>query len=327
MSATRLHVALVLAVIVAGALALFTGAASLGDENLRATLLQLRGARLLAAFLAGAALSVGGVAVQGLFRNPLASPSILGTTAGANLGGQIALVAVSSLSGATAAHMTEMVLPIGSLLGALVALGILLVFLRAGVDLLTLLLTGFILSSLFLSIGSFLTSMAQESWELGRTMVAWSLGSVSGTGPRQVLFAMPLVVAGTVAIWGWGHALDVMLSGEEEAASLGVDVKATRRWVVVWVAVLTGAAVSLGGGVAFVGLIVPHALRPIVGAEHRRLVPTSALLGGAFLIACDALGRVLPGRSEIPLGIVTGLIGAPLFLWLLLRMQREAYDG
>ena len=327
MSATRLHVALVLAVVVAGALALFTGTASLGDESLRATLLQLRGARLLAAFLAGAALSVGGVAVQGLFRNSLASPSILGTTAGANLGGQIALLTASAFSGATAALTIEMVLPIGSLLGALVALGILVMFLRAGADLLTLLLTGFILSSLFLSIGSFLTSMAQDSWELGRTMVAWSLGSVSGAGVRHVLFALPLIIAGTVAIWGWGHALDVMLSGEEEAASLGVDVKATRRWVVVWVAVLTGAAVSVGGGVAFVGLIVPHALRPIVGAEHRRLVPSAALLGGAFLIACDALGRAMPGRSEIPLGIVTGLIGAPLFLWLLLRMQREAYDG
>ncbi len=327
MSATRLHLALVLAVVVAGVLALFTGAASLGDESLRATLLQLRGARLLAAFLAGAALSVGGVAVQGLFRNPLASPSILGTTAGANLGGQIALLTASALSGASAALAIEMVLPIGSLIGALVALGILLIFLRAGADLLTLLLTGFILSSLFLSIGSFLTSMAQESWELGRTMVAWSLGSVSGAGARHVLFALPLTIVGTIAIWGWGHALDVMLSGEEEAASLGVDVKATRRWVVVWVAVLTGAAVSLGGGVAFVGLIVPHALRPIVGAEHRRLVPSAALLGGAFLIACDALGRALPGRSEIPLGIVTGLIGAPLFLWLLVRMQREAYGG
>ncbi len=327
MSATRLHLALVLAVVVAGVLALFTGAASLGDESLRATLLQLRGARLLAAFLAGAALSVGGVAVQGLFRNPLASPSILGTTAGANLGGQIALLTASALSGASAALAIEMVLPIGSLIGALVALGILLIFLRAGADLLTLLLTGFILSSLFLSIGSFLTSMAQESWELGRTMVAWSLGSVSGAGARHVLFALPLTIVGTIAIWSWGHALDVMLSGEEEAASLGVDVKATRRWVVVWVAVLTGAAVSLGGGVAFVGLIVPHALRPIVGAEHRRLVPSAALLGGAFLIACDALGRALPGRSEIPLGIVTGLIGAPLFLWLLVRMQREAYGG
>ena len=327
MSATRLHVALVLAVVAAGVLALFTGAASLGDESLRTTLLQLRGARLLAAFLAGAALSVGGVAVQGLFRNPLASPSILGTTAGANLGGQIALLTASALSGAGAALAIEMVLPIGSLIGALVALGILLIFLRAGADLLTLLLTGFILSSLFLSIGSFLTSMAQESWELGRTMVAWSLGSVSGAGARHVLFALPLTIVGTIAIWGWGHALDVMLSGEEEAASLGVDVKATRRWVVVWVAVLTGAAVSVGGGVAFVGLIVPHALRPIVGAEHRRLVPSAALLGGAFLIACDALGRALPGRPEIPLRLVTGLIGAPLFLWLLVRMQREAYGG
>jgi len=327
MSTTRLHVALVLAVIVAAVVALFTGTASLQDEHLRGALLELRAARLLAAFLAGAALSVGGVAVQGLFRNPLASPSILGTTAGAHLGGKLALLTTSALVGAVSTQAAEMILPVGSLLGALLALGILLVFLRVGADLLTILLTGFILSSLFLSLGSFLTSIAQESWELGRAMVSWSLGSVSGTGARQVLFALPLTLAGTVAIWGWGHALDVMLSGEEEAASLGVDVKATRLWVVIWVAVLTGAAVSLGGGVAFVGLIVPHALRPLVGAEHRRLVPASALLGGAFLIACDALGRVMPGRTEVPLGIVTGLIGAPLFLWLLLRMQREGYDG
>ncbi len=327
MSATRLHLLLVLVIVIAAGLALFTGAASLTDENLRGTLLQLRGARLLAAFLAGAALSVGGVAVQGLFRNPLASPSILGTTAGASLGGQVAMIALGLTSGVTAGRFAEMTLPLGSLLGALIALGILLLFLRAGADLLTLLLTGFILSSLFLSVGSFVTSLAQESWELGRAMVAWSLGSVSGAGPRQILFALPLVLVGTLAIWGWGHALDVMLSGEEEAASLGIDVKATRRWVVIWVAVLTGAAVSLGGGVGFVGLIVPHALRPIVGAEHRRLVPAAALLGGAFLIVCDTLGRALPGRSEVPLGIVTGLIGAPLFLWLLLRMQREAYDG
>ena len=276
MSATRLHVVLILAVLVAAVLALVTGTASLSDDSLRGTLLELRGGRLVAAFLAGAALAVGGVAVQGLFRNPLASPSILGTTAGANLGGQLTLIAFTAVAGSSLPWVDEMLLPVGCLVGAFVALAILLIFLRVGVDLLTLLLTGFILSSLFLSVGSFLTSMAQESWELGRTMVAWSLGSVSGTGVRQILFAFPLVVAGTIAIWGWGHALDVMLSGEEEATTLGVDVKATRFWVVVWVAVLTGAAVSLGGGVAFVGLIVPHILRLVVGAEHRRLVPASA---------------------------------------------------
>lgn len=309
---------LLLATVVA---ALTVGPASLEDPNLRATLLELRGARLSAAFLAGAALSVGGVAVQGLFRNPLASPSILGTTAGANLGGQMALIAFQLTVGVEVLA-PEVILPLGCLLGAVFALGVLLLFLRWNPDLLTLLLTGFILSSLFLSIGSFLTSLAQESWELGRAMVAWSLGSVGGVGARQVVLAVPLVVAGVTAIWMWGRTLDVMLSGEEEAVSLGVNVAATRRWIVIWVAVLTGAAVSLGGGVAFVGLIIPHVLRPIVGVEHQKLAPAAAILGGAFLVACDTVGRAIPAQSEVPLGVVTGLIGAPVFLLLLLRLQR-----
>ncbi len=326
MKTPLVYTALVLLLVFAIGTALVVGPASLDDESLRATLLELRAARLSAAFLAGAALAVGGVAVQGLFRNPLASPSILGTTAGANLGGQMALITFQLTLGA-GALAPEIVLPLGCLLGALLSLGILLLFLRWNPDLVTLLLTGFILSSLFLSVGSFLTSLAQESWELARAMVTWSLGSVGGTGTRQVLLATPLVVAGVVAIWMWGKTLDVMLSGEEEAASLGVNVSATRRWIVIWVAVLTGAAVSLGGGVAFVGLVIPHVLRPIVGVEHGRLTPAAAMLGGTFLILCDTIGRSVPSQSEVPLGVVTGLVGAPVFLFLLLRWQREtAHD-
>jgi iron complex transport system permease protein len=113
-----------------------------------------------------------------------------------------------------------------------------------------------------------------------------------------------------------------MLSGEEEAASLGVDVPAVRVWTVVWTSVLTGAAVSIGGNVGFVGLIVPHALRPFVGVEHRKLVPAAALAGGAFVVVCDVVSRALPTRSEVPLGVVTGLLGAPVFLSLLLRVAR-----
>lgn len=322
----RTHVALGLLAVAVIALALTTGSGSVFDARLGSTLLELRATRLGAAFLAGAALSVGGVAVQGLFRNPLASPSILGTTAGANLGGQLALLFIPAIAG-RGVFPDDMLLAVGCFVGALFALLVLLVFLRTGADLLTLLLTGFILSSLFLSIGSFLTSLAQESWELGRAMVAWSLGSVGGTGRRHLAFAVPLVLVATVALYRWGGALDLMLSGEEEASALGVDVPNTRFWTVVWVALLTGAAVSLGGGVAFVGLIVPHALRPFVGPGHRRLVPAAAVLGGTFLVFCDALSRALPAQSEVPLGVVTGLIGAPVFLWLLVRQQKEAFDG
>ena len=316
---------LLLALLVVAVLSgLFAGGGLGEGSNLSDTFLKLRSLRIVAAGVAGASLAVGGAAVQGLFRNPLASPSILGTTAGASLGGQLALLASQSVlfGGAFSILRPDMWMPIGSVIGALLALALLLVFIRHGSDILTLLLVGFILSSLFLSFGSFITSLAQESWSLGRAMVSWSLGNVGGSGVAQVLFTAPLFIVGSLALFVWGPALDLLLSGEEEASTLGLNVIQVRRWVVVWVAVLTGAAVSLGGGVAFVGLVVPHLMRSVVGVRHRALIPACALCGCAFLIACDAIARIMPGQSEVPLGVVTGLIGAPIFLYLLLRYER-----
>lgn len=326
---TTCLVVAVLLVAAAGG-ALLVGPGDLQDPALRHTLLDLRATRVGAAFLAGAALAMGGVVVQGVFRNPLVSPSLLGTTAGAMLGGQLALLALSLLPGALAVDAfvaREMVLPLGCLAGAGVALAIVLVFCREPTGNLVLLLTGFILSSLFLSLGAFVTSLAQDHWDLGRAVVSFTLGGVGGTGRRQLLVALPLVAVAAVAVWLWGRTLDVLLSGEEEAATLGVDVAETRRWCIVWVAMLTAAAVSVGGNVGFVGLVVPHVLRPFVGVQHRRLLPAAALGGGVFLVACDVLSRVLPGRSEIPLGVITGIIGAPVFLILLARSAREAAHG
>ncbi len=220
-----------------------------------------------------------------------------------------------------------MVLPLGCLLGAWLAMLVLLAFVRQRSDNVTLLLTGFILSSLFLSLASFVTSIAQDSWDLARAVLNFSLGGVAGASRRQILLAAPLVLAGLVAAWGWGRNLDLLLSGEEEAAALGVDIGATRRWLTVWVAVLTGAAVSIGGNVIFVGLIVPHALRRLVGVQHRRLVPAAALGGGALVLACDILARVIPTQSEVPLGVITGMLGAPVFLVLLSRSRRELAHG
>ena len=222
--------------------------------------------------------------------------------------------------------LPQMFLPVGCLLGALLALSILLAIARTHGDLVLLLLTGFILSSLFLGLGNFLMSMAQEKWELGRAMVAFVLGGLSGTGADQVWMALPLATFGIVAGFFWGRPLDVLASGEEEAASLGVDVPAVRRWSIVWTATLTGAAVSLGGNVGFVGLIVPHALRAILGVEHRRLIPAAALGGAWFVLLCDVAARTIPARTEVPLGVITGLVGAPLFLTVLLRTWRGG-DG
>lgn len=330
---TRLtFVALGALVVASGALALLAGHGRLSDPALRAVFLDLRATRAGAAFLVGSALAVAGVVVQGLFRNPLVSPSILGTTAGASFGGQAALLLVAFLPSARPALLSpDLMLPVGCIAGALGSLAIVLAFDRTagapGGGALTLLLTGFILSSLFLSLGAFITSIAQESWDVGRAVVAFTLGGVSGAGHLHLMIALPLVASGIIASWVWGRSLDLLLSGEEEAATLGVDVEVARRLCILWVSVLAAAAVALGGNVGFVGLIVPHVLRPFVGARHRVLIPACALGGGCFVVLADALGRALPIRSEIPLGVVTGIIGAPLFLTLLLRSRRELEHG
>lgn len=316
---------LVLSLGVLGYMAMHVGAGDLADAALRPTLLSLRGYRLAAAALVGAGLAIGGVFVQGLFRNPLASPSILGTTAGASLGGQLSILAYTVAIGSTGGTLLlvpQVMLPLGAMLGALLALGILLLVTRHQDDLVVLLLTGFILSAFFLAIGNFALSAAQDSWELGRAMVAFVLGGLGGTGHDTVMAALPLTLCGVGAAWYWGPPLDIMLSGEEEASALGVDVPQLRLWAIIWTAALTGAAVSLGGNIGFVGLIVPHGMRSLVGSTHRRLVPACALGGAAFVVACDVITRAVPARTELPLGVVTGLLGAPMFLYLLLRSRR-----
>jgi iron complex transport system permease protein len=321
------YAGLILALLGACALSLRVGHGDLHDASLRAALLELRAQRLLGAALAGAALAVAGVLVQGLFRNPLASPSVLGTSAGASLGGRVALLGFQFVlaSGKLPGVSPDVALPVGTVLGALAALGVLLLVSRVRDDLVVLLLTGFLLASLFASLEAFCVSLAQERWELSRALLSFALGDLSGVGARQLLLAAPLVIAGCVLGWSWAAPLDLMLSGEDEARSLGVELGSLRLWVVVWTAVLTAAAVSLGGNVGFVGLIVPHALRPLVGVLHRRLLPAAALGGAIFVALCDVLCRMLPGRSEVPLGVITGLIGAPTFLWLLLQHRRDSY--
>jgi iron complex transport system permease protein len=322
------YVGLVALALLACLLSLAIGHGDLGDPSLRSAFLRLRAARMAGAFLAGSALAVAGVLVQGLFRNPLASPSVIGTSAGASLGGRIALLGTQwwLLGGRAPWLSPDLLLPLGCVLGALGALGLLFLVAEVRDDIVVLLLTGFLLSALFVSLEGFLTSLAQERWELSRAVLSFALGDVSGVGPRQLALALPLVAVGVGLAWTWSAPLDLMLSGEEEAASLGADVQVVRRWVVVWTAILTAAAVAIGGNVGFVGLIVPHALRRFVGLSHVRLIPAAALGGGAFVVACDVLSRVLPGRSEVPLGVITGIVGAPTFLWLLLKHRRESYS-
>lgn len=326
--AAATYVALAIVLVAVVALALLVGQGNLSDPALQGTLLRLRATRVGAALLAGAGLAIGGVVAQGLFRNPLVSPSVLGTTGGAMLGGQAALLAFAAFPALRNAVGPTMLLPIGCLAGAEVGLLLLLTFSRdRGGDTLTLVLTGWLLEALFLSLGGFLTSVAQESWEMARAVVSFTLGGVGGANARHLALATPLVLIGGGAAWGWGRTLDVLLSGEEEARALGVDVAVARRWLTVWLAAVSAAAVAVGGNVVFVGLIVPHALRPLVGVQHRRLIPAAAMLGGAFVVVCDIVARTAPTRAEIPLGVLTGLVGAPLFLVLLARNARAVAHG
>jgi iron complex transport system permease protein len=315
------------------AAALALGRGDLSDDALRATLLRLRLLRTSGAFIAGAALAAAGVVVQALFRNPLADPSVLGASAAASLGGQIMLIVVA-LAGAApwldnnvVGVPAEILLPLGCILGALGAMSLLVMAARLRASFLVVLLSGFVLTSVFLGISALLTSIVQESNELGRAVLAFTLGSVNGVGVPRLLLAGPLAAAGMAAAWAWGRTLDLLLSGEEEAASLGVAVGSARLWCVVWVAFLVAAAVAIGGNVAFVGLVAPHALRPLVGVETRRLLPAAGLAGGIFVVLCDLAARTIFPRGELPLGVVSGLVGAPLFLIMLRQGARRGRLG
>jgi iron complex transport system permease protein len=325
-SSSRLVVLALLAGAVTATLSMVVGAGSLDDAALRETYVSLRAARLLGSLLLGSGFAVAGVLVQGLFRNPLADPSLLGTTAGAVLGGKLTLVVLEIMLGITSLGglASDLLLPIGCMVGAAVALGCLLLLTWRSRSVLVVLLVGFALSSLFASFGGFLTAIAQQSWELGRALVSFALGSVAGVSLRHVAFALGPTLAGCGVAYKLGPSLDLLLSGEDEARALGVDVDFVRRWTAIWVAVMTGAAVSLGGYIGFVGLIVPHALRPYVGVEHRRLLPWAAVFGALFVAACDVAARCVPISDDLPLGVVTGVVGAPIFLRLLMQSHRQA---
>ncbi len=305
------------------------GSTSLADERFRDSILHLRLQRTVVAACAGAALAVAGVLTQALFRNPLAGPSVIGVNAGAALGGQLVLLcfgglaSVLSINVSESLYVMELLVPIGCCLGAGLSLFILLVGVRAASHaMVTILLIGVMLSSLFASLGALVTSLAQEEWELGRTIIYFSMGGLEGKAWHHVYFAAPFVLVGIIAAFLWSPALNVMLAGEDEARSLGVPVKKVRFWCLSWAAILSAMAVSIGGGVLFVGLIIPNVLRAWCRSDHRVLVPSAAIAGAAFVILCDVCTRIVPSVGIIPLGVITGLIGAPIFIVILIKQSR-----
>jgi iron complex transport system permease protein len=272
--------------------------------------------RALLGFVVGGGLAVAGAALQGLFRNPLADPAILGVSSGASLGAVLAIY-----TGVAARAVWA--LPLGSFSGAVAnALLVFAIAARRGrgrVFTGTLLLVGVALSSLAIAFTMFILSASLSSYDVGRQVMFWLLGGLEGRTWDHVLLGAPVILVAGAAIFAQARELDALLLGEVAAVSVGVDVPRVRVRVVVTVALVVGACVAVTGPIGFVGLVVPHVLRLVAGAGHRALVPLSFVGGGVFVVGADIVARTLLAPSEIPVGIVTAALGTPFFLALLVR--------
>ena len=273
--------------------------------------------RVLAAALVGSGLALAGVVFQALLRNPLASPDTLGVSAGAALGAVLAITfnADFSLLGVSA-------IPLATLAGSLGALAIvygLSAARRRGASSMVLLLAGVTLTTLFGALTTFVRYLADFTQTL--QTVRWLMGSldVGSYGPiGAALVPLTLACAGFASL---PRVLDLLSVGAESAAARGVNVPRAEKIALASASLATGAAVSLAGPLSFVGIIVPHLVRLLVGADHRLVLPAAALFGSAFLIACDLVARTAFAPAELPVGVVTAIIGGPVFLWLLFRRQ------
>lgn len=273
---------------------------------------QLRMPRVLTAALVGGGLAVSGAVMQGLTRNPLADPYLLGLSSGASLGAVAVLLLGVSL-----------LLPFAAFVGALLALMLTVLLAGAGGRLTPtrMVLAGLAVSSLAASVTSFVIFWTATG-DSYREILSWLMGSLSGAGwSSAVIAAVGFAVAGLPLLFT-GRLLDTFAFGDTAAASLGVNVQAARLGLLAGTALLTGAMVSVSGAIGFVGLILPHAVRLLVGPGYRALLPLVALVGAIFLIWADTLARTLLDPREIPVGIVTALIGAPVFALLLVRNRR-----
>jgi iron complex transport system permease protein len=286
-----------------------------GSEAARMILTEIRLPRAILGALIGAALGLSGAVLQGYLRNPLAEPGLLGITGGASLGAVIAIH-----SGAAAAF--ALALPAGGLAGA--ALAAIAVMLLAGERSgpLTLILAGVAISSLAGALTTLALNLSPNPFA-SVEMLFWLLGSLTDRSLLHVWLAAPLILVGGALLLTTGRALDALTLGEEAAQNLGVDLKALRARIIAGTALAVGAATAVSGTIGFVGLVVPHLLRPLVGQEPRRLLPASAFGGAALVLAADVTLRLFAPLSEVRLGVVTALIGAPFFLWLVVKTRRE----
>ncbi|GBU16321.1 Hemin transport system permease protein HmuU [Methylobacterium jeotgali] len=289
-------------------------------------ILNIRLPRTLLGLMVGAGLAVSGALMQGLFRNPLADPALVGVSSGAGLAAACVIVLGDRLLAGLGipGPLPFALLPAAAFLGGLAAtLGLYLVATRSGrTSVATMLLAGIALGALTGALTGLLV-YASDDRQL-RDLTFWSLGSLGGATWAKVAATAPAILPVLVAVPFLGRGLNALVLGEAEAFHLGIRVERLKRLAILLVAICVGAGVSAAGVIGFVGLVVPHALRLTLGPEHRRLLPACALLGGALLLLADVAARLVAAPAELPIGIVTALVGAPVFLWLLLGRNRLA---
>jgi len=282
-------------------------------------LFDIRLPRLALGILVGASLAVSGAVMQGLFRNPLADPGLVGVGAGAGLGAISAIVLGGLLPLALQDALSYYLVPVAAFFGGW-ATTLLLYRIstnRGRTSVAVMLLGGIALGALAGAVSGVLIYMADDA-QL-RDLTFWGLGSLAGATWDKVAVAGPLIVLALVATPFLARSLNGLALGEGPAAHLGIPVQRMKNISILTVAAATGAAVAVSGGIGFVGIVVPHLLRLLIGPDHRYLLPNAALLGATLLIAADMISRTIIAPAELPIGIVTATLGGPFFLWILLR--------
>lgn len=316
----------------ASLLSLTSGAAGLGVGDLlgavwgkgldlrdRVVLFDIRLPRLVLGAAVGAALAVSGVLLQGLFRNPLADPGIVGVSSGAGLGAVLAIVLGGLLPTTLTATVGPALVPLAAGLGGW---GTTLLLYRVSTsgqrtNVALMLLAGIALAALAGAATGVLTYLADD--QQLRDLTFWSMGSLAGGTWAKLAAALPLMAPALLAAPHLARGLNLLSLGEAQAAHMGTDVQRLKRMTILTAAAATGAAVAVSGGIGFVGIVVPHLLRQAQGPDHRQLIPNAALLGAALLVLADLVSRTIVTPAELPIGILTALIGAPVFLWMLVQ--------
>ncbi|MFT5044266.1 MAG: iron complex transport system permease protein [Porticoccaceae bacterium] len=283
----------------------------------------IRMPRVILGILVGASLAVCGTALQGLFRNPLADPALVGVSSGAALGAVTVIVLSQSVLFSVSQFLGSYLLPLSAFVGGVLVTLIVYRLAQTGqrTEVTTLLLAGIAVGSLSSAGTGLLTYMADD-FQL-RTLTFWSMGSLGGITWSKLSVSAVLMLIAIFVIPTQARPLNALLLGESEAMHLGFDLQRTKRLLILLIALGVGAAVSVSGIIGFIGLVTPHLVRLVLGPDHRILLPASALVGASLLLLADLFARTIVAPSELPIGIVTALVGGPFFIWLLMKYRRQ----